>query len=155
MVEKRSGRTELSGGFRAVVEGKHLKIYPPEEKTPIELPPFGEGEWNLSGITIRVEAGKTLTRPQKNACVLSLEQGRPLAWRLRRPGEEIFLRGHHRQLRKCYREAAISPYFRERMPLLCDEDGVVFAPYVGTRDGVAKNEQNLYTVRVFLPDEET
>ncbi|MBQ7173594.1 MAG: tRNA lysidine(34) synthetase TilS [Clostridia bacterium] len=154
MVERKTGKVELSGGNWAVAEGKKLKIYPPKEEPQADFPPFSEGEWITNGITVRVEAGAKLAHKQKNACVIAIDPAHPPVWRLRRPGETILLGKHHKQLRKCYREAGVSPYFRERMPLLCDDAGVAFAPYVGLRDGMNQNEKPQYTVRVSLPDEE-
>lgn len=154
MVKEGAGKTELARGYRAAVEGNKLKIDPPNEGLQIAFPPFGEGEWFAGGIQIRVEAGNTLVHPQKNACVLTFDPANLPVWRIRRPGETILLRSHHRKLRKCYREAGVSPYFRERIPLLCDDAGVVFAPYVGVRDGTNQTGKNQYTVRVLLPDGE-
>ena len=43
--------------------------------------------------------------------------------------------GMHRKLRKTYHAAGISPRMREQMPLLCDENGILWAPFIGVRDG--------------------
>ena len=57
-------------------------------------------------------------------------------WRERREGDVILLRGMHRKLRKLQGEAGISPRTRRMMPLLCDREGVLWAPLVGVRDAM-------------------
>jgi len=61
---------------------------------------------------------------------------RTLFWRLRENGDEILLGGMHRKLRRLQAQAKIPPRLRERLPLLCDDEGIVWAPFVGVRDGV-------------------
>lgn len=72
-------------------------------------------------------------------------------WRSRVAGDRILLRGMHRKLRKLYAEAGVSPYLRERIPLLCDDDGVLWAPLVGVRDGV-REEVTGVRIKLSLPD---
>ncbi len=59
-----------------------------------------------------------------------------LFWRSRRPGDRILMGGMHRKLRRLYAAIGIPPRLRERIPLLCDEEGIVWAPMVGLRDGL-------------------
>lgn len=56
-------------------------------------------------------------------------------FRPRREGDLLLLRGMHRKLRKLQNERGIPPALRERLPLLCDSQGVLWAPFVGLRDG--------------------
>lgn len=60
-----------------------------------------------------------------------------LHWRLRRPGDRLFLRGHHRSLKKLLSAAHIPVALRDRLPILCDAEGIVFVPGVGVRDDAA------------------
>lgn len=60
-----------------------------------------------------------------------------LYWRPRREGDKILLRGMHRSVRRLYREAGFSLALRATLPLLCDATGIVWIPFVGTRDGVS------------------
>ncbi|MBE6590329.1 MAG: tRNA lysidine(34) synthetase TilS [Ruminococcaceae bacterium] len=55
-------------------------------------------------------------------------------WRERRAGDTILLRGMHRKLRKLQNEAKLPPRLRMRLPVLCDGEGVLWAPFVGARD---------------------
>ena len=40
-----------------------------------------------------------------------------------------------RLLRRLQAEAGIPVHLRDTVPLLCDEKGILWAPYVGVRDG--------------------
>ncbi len=44
--------------------------------------------------------------------------------------------GMHRKLRRLQAERGIDARLRDRIPLLCDAEGIVWAPLVGVRDGV-------------------
>ena len=55
-------------------------------------------------------------------------------WRLRREGDTIRQGGMTRRLRKLYNQRQIPLRVRERLPLLCDESGILWAPLVGGRD---------------------
>ena len=77
-----------------------------------------------------------------------MEQG--LVWRRRREGEGLLRGGMHRKLRRLYREAGVPPRWRDRLPLLCDGEGIVWAPFVGMRDGL-QTEGSAYRITVELP----
>lgn len=61
-------------------------------------------------------------------------------WRPRRDGDRILMGGMHREVRRLYREAGLSMDVRARLPLLCDEEGIVWIPYVGARDGAEERD---------------
>ena len=154
LVKKGKGKVALSGKTVALVEAGSLTILPDRKTADATPPPFSVGEWILSGLRIRVEAGAKPTPDRRLACVVAFDPERPLFWRTRLPGERILLGGHHKALRKCYREASVPPRLRDGMPLLCDEEGVLFAPFVGKRDGALPNTALLYTVTVDTTDAE-
>ena len=58
-----------------------------------------------------------------------------LSFRSKRGGETLLRNGVNRQLRRLYREAGVPTVWREALPVLCDGEGVLWAPYVGCRDG--------------------
>lgn len=62
-------------------------------------------------------------------------QDTSLVWRSRRPGDTILFRGVNRKLRKLQNEMGIPPAMRDRLPLLCLGDTVLWAPFIGPRDG--------------------
>lgn len=75
-------------------------------------------------------------------------------WRPRKEGDVLLLRGMHRKLRRLYAEAGFSPEAREQMPLLCDGEGVLWAPGIGVRDGIAACcERGGYHLQICFPRE--
>ena len=68
---------------------------------------------------------------------------RGLFWRSREEGDRILMGGMHRAVRRLYREAGVHPSLRARLPLLCDAEGIVWAPFCGVRDGVALAKEGL------------
>lgn len=79
-------------------------------------------------------------------------------WRTRKPGETFLFGGMHRKLRKLQAEAHIPVRRRERLPLLCDADGILWAPFVGLRDGINGTtdpdaaEDDAILIELVLPD---
>ena len=59
----------------------------------------------------------------------------------------MFKGGMHRKLRRLYRDAGVSPRMRDRIPLLCDGDGIVGAPCIGVRDGL-EIEGDAYQIHI-------
>jgi tRNA(Ile)-lysidine synthetase-like protein len=60
--------------------------------------------------------------------------------RPRREGDRILLGGMHRRVRKLQNERGIPPALRDRLPLLCDGEGVLWVPGVGLRDGTSSKD---------------
>ena len=153
LVAQGRGKVVLPGHAIALIEAGSLTLLVAQPDEAPNFPPFGVGEWICSGVRICVKEGASQLKNNGYACVVACDPERPLFWRTRLSGERILLHGHHKALRKCYREALIPPRLRESMPLLCDGDGVLFAPFVGKRDGDFLSEQQLYTVTVEMTDE--
>lgn len=61
-----------------------------------------------------------------------------LTLRSRRAGDRILSGGVHKTVRKLPVMTAFTPSERARMPLLCDEDGILAVPNGPVRDGAAK-----------------
>lgn len=55
--------------------------------------------------------------------------------RTRQEGDTILLHGIHKKLRKLQNEAALPLSLRSSLPLLCDRDGILWAPLTALRDG--------------------
>ena len=62
-----------------------------------------------------------------------------LCVRCRRAGDRILCGGKHKVVRKLSSMAVFSPAVRARMPLLCDDEGVLAMPFGPVRDGAGKN----------------
>lgn len=55
--------------------------------------------------------------------------------RTRQEGDTIYLHGIHKKLRKLQNEAALPLTLRTSLPLLCDREGILWAPLTALRDG--------------------
>lgn len=64
-----------------------------------------------------------------------------LHWREKREGDTLLSGGMHKKLRKLYSKADIPPHRRELLPMLCDDEGIVWAPFAGVRDGVLTQQK--------------
>lgn len=74
-----------------------------------------------------------------------------LYWRSRGTGDSILMGGMHRRVRKLHNAAHVPVYLRERLPLLCDGEGILWAPFLGMRDGAGEGEFS-YCLQVVLPE---
>ncbi len=137
----------LPGGLTGFLEDGLLRIGHPKKTEGVsgELPlttgcvPFFDTGFSLSvqRVTDEIKIHNLSTVPY---IILNGEFdiiNRGAYWRARREGDVILLRGMHRKLRKLQNEAKIPPRLRGMLPVLCDGEGVLWAPYVGVRDGVA------------------
>lgn len=161
--EEHGGQTRvaLSGGVCAVKEFGRLRVIPDREDTtlPYRIPfRFGTTEIEGTGIVITVEPEGT----DRKVHSLSTENRitsykvfgiieKDLYWRSRREGDTILMGGMHRKLRKLYNANKIPTRLRECMPLLCDGEGVLLAPFVGCRDGLTDCGE-AYVISVVLTD---
>lgn len=126
-----------------------------EAPSPFEFP-FSEGnfEYPTLGFSLcvnKVRPGQhqTVTQNDKNVynpfirdtlmfgtiVGYTRAQDKSLVWRSRRPGDTILFRGVNRKLRKLQNEEGIPPVMRDRLPLLCLGDAVLWVPFIGPRDG--------------------
>lgn len=160
-----SAARSLYGGCVATVENgclRLLKQAPAAEVQTDAVWPLRLGKQRLSPTDVTVFAKKI----EKNTKVHKLSTApyiiiggisdiiiNGLYWRMRRPGDEIFLRGMHRKLRRLYNEKKIPPRIRCRLPLLCDEKGILWAPFVGLRDGASFDGAEDCMVELLLPQE--
>lgn len=80
-----------------------------------------------------------------------------LYFRGRRSGDAMPRKGVRRQIRRLYREAGVPVAVRDALPLLCQGENVLWAPFVGYADGVAPShvqaEDWVITVRVRILNE--
>ena len=73
--------------------------------------------------------------------------------RTRREGDRFYLRGHHRRVKKLFCDLGVPTAVRDRLPLLCDDEGIVMIPGIGVRDGMAADagERALYVSAKYIP----
>lgn len=74
--------------------------------------------------------------------------------RRRAAGDVILHGGMHKSIKKLFCDRGIVPDARVVLPLICDDDGVVYVPFIGVRDGMAYDGTGECTsVMVALPTE--
>lgn len=132
-----------------------------EVTAPLQIP-FAEGEIDLFGdgsvlISVQRVCPKQKVHKISTPCYTNftlspaiIKKGE-LFWRTRAEGDRIRMGGMHRSLRRLYSEKKIPPRLRDRMPLLCDAEGILVAPAVGARDGAsfpAEETADALTVRL-------
>ena len=140
----------LPADFCAAVEFGSFCIYPRQrgEAKPLRLP-LTEGEWCSEDLGFAIFVKKIEENTKINN--LSTESyinlninfdimKDNLFWRTYREGDTLLRGGMHKKLRKLYGEANVPVRWRTRLPLLCDGEGIVWAPFVGARDGFKTND---------------
>ncbi len=148
----------LPGGVVATIAFGRLTVDgTPPRTEPFELP-LTEGEITLpSGIRITVEKFENSDKVHNvytQSCImvygLSTLVGEGCVWRSRREGDALLVSGMHKKLRRLYREAGIPVRWRAHLPVLCDREGILWAPFAGCRDGFL-GEGDAWLLRVTLP----
>ena len=74
----------------------------------------------------------------------------------RHAGDRILLGGMHKSVKKLLGEKKVPLSLRRRLPILCDDNGIVAVPTVGIRDGVAPDAATDSTLSIridFLEDQ--
>lgn len=157
-------RVALCGGFVATVDRQWIRLLAEEPAQTqdfrhpflweggIEIPTAGLRIDTVGGITEeKIHNSDTTTRI--NLHLFSDIMDKDLYWRSRSPGDVILMGGMHRKVRKLYNAKAVPPRLRERLPMLCDGEGILWAPYLGWRDGARPQGENGYTVTLLLEEE--
>lgn len=173
-----SHSVSVEGGYTVTADKTHLRIVEPSGKDdqaePFEAvldpdtPKTVVGKWLVC--IERVNAHQSVTSPSNDATnvynpfirdtlsfdtIIPYENNRTLLLRSRRAGDTIFLRNKHHKLRKLQNERGIPPELRDRLPLLCDGEGIVWAPLIGLRDGLsAASEERLHLTVTLLSDKD-
>ena len=150
----------ITDGFSVTADKTHLRICTADGHEQADAAPLFEllldgGEQQLAacGLRVRVERLKDEAAPNSTGptnvynpfirdtlsfdTIIPYDENQTLVLRPRRAGDTLLLRGKHHKLRKLQNERGIPPMLRNRLPLLCDGDGIVWAPLIGLRDGAA------------------
>ena len=141
---------------RVQIEQGALCVLPCEEMQVGDYEiPLREGENPLPeglGLAVLAAFGENYTPSGTNVYKYAtrvdfcsaMMKGNPLL-RNRRAGDRILVGGMHKTVRKLPCMAGLAPEVRARMPLLCDEVGVLAVPFGPVRDGGAKHpDKSLY-----------
>lgn len=137
-----NGRRIPAGGEREIVRRRGnlvLKKTPPKsDPEPYRLP-FAEGRTDLpGGSAILVEKENDgikihilSTDRRMNFQVESdIIKNTGLFWRPKQEGDRVRIGKLHRLLRRIWREAGVPEEERRTLPVLCNADGIVWAPFL-------------------------
>jgi tRNA(Ile)-lysidine synthetase-like protein len=160
-------RVALPGEFSAYSDGARLRLTStvPKQVEEYTLPvtvgdtaPFGEP----FRITIKKMDDEAKIHNLSTAPYIILRGDfdiitKGMLWRNLREGDLILLNGMHRKLRRLYAQKGISVSLRRTLPLLCRNGEVLWAPFVGCRDGFltsdTQKEGERWLLQVHLMDE--
>ncbi len=144
----------LPSGIDAVIESGKLCFA--KKKTATEFTEYetvlqnGENKIKEADITVFVSTEQYLKNIYKNSTLLHIRfdkiDGTLLA-RSRRQGDKILIGGMHKSVKKLMNEKKIPLELRQRLPIICDGNGILAIPYIGIRDG-AVPKQNENTTKI-------
>ncbi len=131
--------------------------------TPYHIP-FCEGEVTLpqTGIRILVQkienAGKIHNLSTRTYIILTEPFdiiSKDIFWRNRQEGDRLYMGGMHRKLRKLYRAYGIPGSWSRFLPVLCQNDEILWAPPAGASDSVRTpmDGESGYLLQILLPHE--
>ena len=148
----------LPHGIEAVIENGWLQFQKKEALPPPTdfFLPLSEGKNRISQISCEIIMGTSQNTKNiyKNSIQFSMDSAKingTLYARNRKAGDRIFLGGMHKSVKKLLSEKKVPLSMRQRLPILCDNNGIVAVPTVGIRDGVAHRllpENRLHPFRV-------
>lgn len=144
--ETENAQIALVGDFVAYAERGLLRLSKRTRKksdfTQIELT-FGTTEIFDGRVQITVQKIDAQTKIHKlstqSYIILKDESAiinSGLYWRKKADGDTLLSGGIHKKMKKLYGTADIPAHRRELLPMLCDSEGIVWAPFAGVRDGV-------------------
>ncbi len=138
----------LPGKITAIIEnGRLTKKTDFVSVEPYELPLRAGENRIFGGLLLYVCDNDTIIHTSETAVSIASDKiVGTLTVRSRRPGDTIVMRGHHKSLKKLMCDAKIPLALRDALPVVCDDNGIVFVPRIGLRDGMAakKFEKTVY-----------
>lgn len=145
----------LPRNIEAIIENGRLWLRKKEEKTKTEAYsiPLSEGSTRISqtNCEIIIANSQNTKNVYKNSISMFLASAKikgGLYARSRLPQDKILMGGMHKSVKKLMCDKKIPIDLRPRLPIICDDDGIVAIPYVGIRDG-AKGDSMYLTVTVY------
>ena len=140
----------LPAGIEAVIEEGRLWLRKKEEKAETEAYciPIFEGCTHISqtNCQIIIANSQNTKNVYKNSIQISIESAKikgGLYARSRLPQDKILMSGMHKSVKKLMCDKKIPLSLRSRLPIICDDDGIVAIPAVGIRDRMKGNTLHL------------
>ena len=132
----------LPAGIEAVIEDGRL-CFVKQKSKPSEISfearlSKGKNEINTAGVDIYLDSEQYSKNIYKKSTVLYITFDKikgDLVARNRQAGDKILSGGVHKSLKKLLNEKKIPLYLRSRLPIICDDNGILAIPFVAVRDG--------------------
>ena len=144
---------DLPAGIVAVIEDGRVIFEPRKEKTEYSdyVFPLTEGENRISqtNCEIIILYSQNAKIIYKNSILTSIDSAKifgSVYARSRRGGDKILSGGMHKSVKKLMCEKKIPPELRQRLPVICDDKGILAIPAVAVRDGAKKADGDLKIV---------
>lgn len=132
----------LPAGIDAVIENEKLCFIRKKKQhafTEFNLPiKDGENIIEAAGIDIFINIEPYSKNIYKKSILLSIQSAKikgVLVARSRQTGDKILSGKIHKSVKKLMNEKKIPLELRERIPVICDDDGILAIPLVAIRDG--------------------
>lgn len=152
----------LPGKITAHVSARGIEFSDTEKTAPeyYEIPlKFGENNISQCGYKILITNDKNVADEWQNIYKLSIpasvnsgtifsKESTGLFVRAKRQGDEYVYGGHTRNVRRRLIDLKIPAYERNRIPCICDSQGIVYVPFLRVADRVRpeKGKETLYLV---------
>lgn len=143
LVSGTNGKISLPDGFFALKMGNSFCITNKNDTLAASCEDYeitaNEGENFISQINAEIVIGKShkeinIYKKSIKFEVNSATINGTLTLRKRRAGDKIFMGGMHKSVKKLMCDKKIPLCERERIPVICDENGIVAIPFLGVRD---------------------
>ncbi len=134
----------LPHNHEGVIEGNRLvlrKVAPPCTVAPYRIPlESGSALISQTNCEIIISPSQNAKNVYKKSILLSLDSATingVLIARNREAGDRIRMGGMHKSLKKLMCDKKIPLPLRSRLPVICDENGILAVPMIGVRDGAS------------------
>lgn len=150
--------TSLPYGFEGVIENGSLLLRKKQENAAVEYyeTELFEGVNRISQTNSEIFIGNSQNTKNiyKKSIILYIDSAKingSLFARQRLAGDRIRTKGMSKSVKKLMCDAKIPLELRDRLPVICDDDGILAIPFVATRDGAAAKDKDTATaVKIYL-----
>ena len=139
----------LPGNRRAVIESDRIILDADRQKNKpttfsVQLV-HGENRISDTFLLYVSDTDTNIYKSETQGTIASDKICGELYARTRLPGDKIVIGGMHKSLKKLMCDNKIDISLRDRLPIICDSEGIVFVPFIGTCDRVKPKKNNKMT----------
>ncbi|MBE6531540.1 MAG: tRNA lysidine(34) synthetase TilS [Ruminococcaceae bacterium] len=153
---------DLPAGVRAVIENGRLcftKDAPAQKNIPSEkfciaiceeVTPISQIRGEI--VTQKIQKGENIYKKSMKLFIDSDKIIGKLSVRNRLPGDKIRMNSMGKRIKKMMCDKKIDCQLRPRIPMICDDSGIIAVPFLGTRDGYTANSssENIISIELKL-----